>query len=283
MKKVLSMITSAICMVAVVIFSSCQKEEGHTQDKDHGDLLEITSFETSSFTISLFNEHGKLQTGYNPLSIQIRNENNEVIIPDDFWLRPFMHMGHHGHGAPFSTFSAQDGSPDYHAGFAIFQMPSHGDDGSWELEMGFSYQGVDYELTGGVEVLEADDRLVESFQDESQRSYVLALKEPAKAKVGLQDVSALLFRQDESGSFIPVDHYLIDHDPRMPTMDNHGSPNNQPMAFDEQGLYKGQLSLTMTGLWRLNLQVFDENNKLIKGNPVDEENPKSSIYFEISF
>ena len=122
-----------------------------------------------------------------------------------------------------------------------------------------------------------------SFQDDNQRSYVLALKEPTSAKVGLQDVSALLFRQDESGAFIPVDHYLIDHDPRMPTMDNHGSPNNQPMAFDEQGLYKGQLSLTMTGLWRLNLKVFDENNKLIKGNTVDEENPKSSIYFEISF
>lgn len=283
MKKVLSTITSAICMVAVVVFASCQKEENHSQDKDRGDLLEITSFETSSFTISLFNELGKLQTGYNPLSIQIRNENNEVVIPDDFWLRPFMQMGHHGHGAPFSTFSAQDGSSNYHAGFVVFQMPSHGDDGSWELEMGFTYQGVDYELTGGVEVLETDDRLVVSFQDDNQRSYVLALKEPTSAKVGLQDVSALLFRQDESGAFIPVDHYLIDHDPRMPTMDNHGSPNNQPMAFDEQGLYKGQLSLTMTGLWRLNLKVFDENNKLIKGNTVDEENPKSSIYFEISF
>ena len=283
MKNVLSMITSTICMVAVVIFASCQKEENHSKDKDHGNLLEITSFETSSFTISLFNELGKLQTGYNPLSIQIRNENNEVIIPDYFSLHPFMHMGHHGHGAPFSTFSAKDGSTDYHTGFVVFQMPSHGDDGYWELEMGFSYQGVDYELTGRVEVMETDDRLVESFQDDSERNYVLALQEPSRAKVGLQDVSALLFRQDESGSFIPVDHYLIDHDPRMPTMDNHGSPNNQAMAFDQHGLYKGRLSLTMTGFWRLNLQVFDENNKLIKGNPVDEDNPKSNIYFEISF
>ena len=133
MTNVLSMITSTICMVAVVIFASFQKEENHSKDNDHGNLLEITSFETSSFTISLFNELGKLQTGYNPLSIQIRNENTAVIIPDDFSLHPFMHMGHHGHGAPFSTFSAKDGSTDYHTGFVVFQMPSHGDDGYWEL------------------------------------------------------------------------------------------------------------------------------------------------------
>src|SRR5699024_12517324 len=119
MKNVLSMITSTICMVAVVIFASCQKEENHSKDKDHGNLLEITSFETSSFTISLFNELGKLQTGYNPLSIQIRNEKNEGIIPDDFSLHPFMHMGHHGTAGPSSTSSATDRCTEYHTLFDV--------------------------------------------------------------------------------------------------------------------------------------------------------------------
>ncbi|UWX55354.1 hypothetical protein NYZ99_01880 [Maribacter litopenaei] len=67
-------------------------------------------------------------------------------------------------------------------------------------------------------------------------------------------------------------------------MGNHSSPNNENLTFDSStGKYKGKLSLTMTGYWKINLQLFNKQGDVLKGEPVTDENEASSLYFELEF
>lgn len=84
-------------------------------------------------------------------------------------------------------------------------------------------------------------------------------------------------------SFVPVDNFKIIIDPRMPGMGNHGSPNNVDLTQTTDKVYRGKLSLTMTGYWKINLQLADATSKVLKGEAVTNENEGSSIYFELEF
>jgi hypothetical protein len=73
-------------------------------------------------------------------------------------------------------------------------------------------------------------------------------------------------------------------DPRMPGMGNHSSPNNTDLSYNSSDtMYHGDLSLTMTGYWVLNLKLVDDNNTVLKGEDVTEENTQSSLYLELEF
>ena len=70
----------------------------------------------------------------------------------------------------------------------------------------------------------------------------------------------------------------------MPSMGNHSSPNNvnatQAVAGD---LYNGKLSLTMTGYWKINLQLAKPDGTVVKGEEIAGTVTDSSIYFELEF
>jgi len=73
-------------------------------------------------------------------------------------------------------------------------------------------------------------------------------------------------------------------DPRMPSMGNHSSPNNVNLTQSTlDNLYHGKLSLTMTGYWKINLQLLNALDEVIKGEEVTDSNPESSIFFELEF
>jgi hypothetical protein len=85
-------------------------------------------------------------------------------------------------------------------------------------------------------------------------------------------------------SFPVVEDYTITLDPRMPGMGNHSSPNNTDLTYrSADGTYQGNLSLTMTGYWVLNLKLLDATDTVLKGETVTEENPQSSLYLELEF
>ena len=85
-------------------------------------------------------------------------------------------------------------------------------------------------------------------------------------------------------SFPVVDGYTVKIDPRMPGMGNHSSPNNVNATQSGAGnLYNGKLSLTMTGYWKINLQLADAAGTVLKGEEISATNEASSIFFEIEF
>ena len=67
-------------------------------------------------------------------------------------------------------------------------------------------------------------------------------------------------------------------------MGNQSSPNNTDLSYnDEDYMYYGDLSLTMTGYWVLNLKLINDQDAILKGEDVTETNEKSSLYLELEF
>ena len=70
----------------------------------------------------------------------------------------------------------------------------------------------------------------------------------------------------------------------MPGMGNHSSPNNKDLTYNAADqMYDGDLSLTMSGYWVLNLKVLNSAGDILKGEAITEEHPKSSLYLELDF
>lgn len=70
----------------------------------------------------------------------------------------------------------------------------------------------------------------------------------------------------------------------MPAMGNHSSPNNTDLSQSgTPGFYKGKLSLSMTGYWQINMQVFNATKEIIKGESISYDHQESSLYFDFEF
>ena len=114
--------------------------------------------------------------------------------------------------------------------------------------------------------------------------YAGYLVEPRTPKVAVNDLTVGVWKMQDMMTFPVVDGYTVKIDPRMPGMGNHGSPNNVKATQTSAGkLYNGKLSLTMTGYWKINLQLANAAGTVLKGEEVTDQNPASSLFFEIEF
>lgn len=70
-------------------------------------------------------------------------------------------------------------------------------------------------------------------------------------------------------SFSIVKNYQIIVDPRIPSIGNHSLPNNHDLKYDPATkMYNGKLSLTMTGYWKINMKIMDENGEVLKDETI---------------
>jgi hypothetical protein len=114
--------------------------------------------------------------------------------------------------------------------------------------------------------------------------YIIALIEPKTPKIAINNMTVGLYKMETMMSFPVVENYKITLDPRMPGMGNHSSPNNTDLTFKaEDAMYHGNLSLTMTGYWVLNLKLLNTQNDVLKGEDITTEITQSSLYLEIEF
>jgi hypothetical protein len=114
-------------------------------------------------------------------------------------------------------------------------------------------------------------------------TYSVSLFEPSEPALGINQISALVYRIDGHNTS-PVPNLSLKLDPRMTGMGNHSSPNNVDLTYDEQaGLYLGQVNFTMSGFWTINLILLDHDGNILYGNPVSHEILQSSLFFEIEF
>ena len=92
------------------------------------------------------------------------------------------------------------------------------------------------------------------------------------------------YKMEDMMTFTAVDKFKVKIDPRMPSMGNHSSPNNTDLVQSVSGdLYNGKLSLTMTGYWKINIQLLNASGEVLKGEVVTPENASSSLFFELEF
>lgn len=242
----------------------------------------VTTISNSNHKIAMYTAAGKLQTGYNKVYVQIKNTDGSTINNATVSWKPVMHMMSMSHSCPYSSVTKKENAQSVYEGYIVFQMAGN-DMEHWELSFDYTVDGIAYTAKDTIQVTAAAKRVVESFQGSDGRRYVMAMVEPTAPRVAVNDMKAVLYRMESMMNFVTADNYTIKIDPRMPGMGNHGSPNNVNLSQGKDKMYYGKLSLTMTGYWKINLQLADASQHILKGETVTDNNPVSSIYFELEF
>lgn len=272
-----------IFLLAVVIsIASCSKDEEVTPVNELENLQWVTTLTNQQHNIELYTASGKFQTGYNAIYFQIKNADGSLVNNAEATWTPVMHMMNKSHSCPNSSIAMKENAQSTYAGYIVFQMAGN-DMEYWELTLNYSLNGTSYTANSKIEVEAAPKRVVESFMASDNSRYIVALVEPEAPIVGSNDMKALVYTMETMMSFVPVENFKLMIDPRMPGMGNHSSPNNVNLTDVSGGMYQGKLNLTMTGYWKINLQLANASGNVIKGEEVTETNESSSIYFEVEF
>lgn len=274
-----------LAFAALLFLSSCRKDEVKPTEEKPETTVEsklVQAFEGTDYTIEIYNESGKFYTGYNDLSIQVKkNADDSYVETESLSWMPMMAMETMNHSCPKSEITA-DGANKY-KGFLIYQMTSMNETG-WSLKFMFTIDGTEYMVEEDIIVKQSPRQRVATFMGTDTVKYILALVEPSKPEIAINSMTVGLFKMENMMMFPVVEDYLIKLDPRMPSMGNHSSPNNTDLLFDTTDkMYHGDLSLTMTGYWKLNLMLEDDEGNILKGEEVTDDNESSTLYLEIEF
>lgn len=275
---------TAIFLLLLLIVSSCTADDTQATTNELDGLVKIQDISNDTHTIELFTKSGTLQQGYNAISLRIKNTTTgEYEHPTTISFNPIMYMTMMTHSCPKSDVVATQGKTTLYNGYIIFQMAQN-DMEHWGLTVNYSIDGNAYAATGQISVPASLQQRVTAFTGSDGVKYILALIDPETPRVAVNDMTVALYSMESMTSFSIVDNYSILPDPRMPGMGNHGSPNN--VALTQSGtdhLYHGKLALTMTGYWRINLQLLNPAGDVLKGEAITAEVPQSSIYLETEF
>ncbi|MFD2823997.1 hypothetical protein ACFS5M_09965 [Lacinutrix iliipiscaria] len=269
-----------------LISTACSEDndDGGQEVNEVEGLLKIQEISNDTHTIELFNEAGMFKTGYNAISIRIKDLATDSFVENASisWM-PMMQMPTMEHSCPNSNIVKALGKSTVYEGYIVYQM-TNTDGSGWSLTLNYTIDDIDYFATESITVIRNEDQNVTSFMASDDHNYVLALVEPKNPIIGINDLKVGLFKMENMMSFPEVEDHTIMLDPRMPGMGNHTSPNNTDLSYNiADNMYHGDLSLTMTGYWVLNLKLMNAADELLKGEDVTEDNIQSSLYLELEF
>lgn len=273
-----------VLLVFLSIFASCSSDNETPTVNELEGLSKFKEITNATHTIELYKHMGTLEQGYNEIALRIKdNSSNEYIKNATINWMPVMHMTSMNHSCPKSTVSKVTADGTLYEGYIVFQMAQNATE-YWDLKIDYTINGTAYTTTSVIDVPASADKRVNTFTGSDGTKYIVAYVEPHHPKVALNDLTVALFKMQDMMTFPIVDNYKIKIDPRMPSMGNHGSPNNVDLTQSvSDKLYHGKMSLTMTGYWKINLQLLNASDEVLKGETVTDVVPESSIYFEVEF
>ncbi len=271
--------------ILVLVMISCSDDDDDVAPiNEIGDLIKVQDISNDKHTIEVYTKSGKLVQGYNNITVRIKDNLTQDFVDNAIitW-KPIMHMADKAHSCPKSDLVKVADKQTVYNGFIIFQMAENETE-KWDLTFNYSIDGTAYEAVDFIAVPASKMKTVASVTGVDEVRYILALIEPQKPEVKINDITIGLFKMENMMSFPVVENYKINLDPRMPSMGNHSSPNNQDLAFNATSkMYNGKLSLTMTGYWKLNLILQNQNNEILKGEAVTDGNEASTLFLELEF
>lgn len=271
-------------ILALVIISCSDDDDDASPINEIEDLIKVQDISNDKHTIEVYTKSGKLVQGYNDITIRIKDNLTQDFVENAImsW-KPIMHMAEKTHSCPKSDLLKVADKQTIYKGYIIFQMAENETE-KWDLTFNYTVNDIAYEAVDLIAVPASSKRTITSVMGVDGVKYVLALIEPQKPEVKINDITIGLFKMESMMSFPVVENFKINLDPRMPSMGNHSSPNNQDLVFNPTSkMYDGKLSLTMTGYWKLNLILRNQNNEILKGEAVTEENEASTLFLEIEF
>ena len=205
----------------------------------------------------------ELFAGYNPLYFALYDSvTGQAITDSHIHINSIMNMQTMSHSCPVEEPESEAVNKLFSAA-VLFTMPS-GDMGSWKLETKIHnhVNGLFGNASFDINVKSSTPSQVISFQVSSGERFYLSYRFPEKQKVGINEFEVIAFTSTD-GKFVPTENLAIKLTPEMPSMD-HGSPNNEDPAHVGKGHYKGKANFTMTGEWRLQLELATESGVLDK-------------------
>ena len=282
MKFQLKNIVAVLFMALALI--SCSDNDDSTTVNELDGLTKFQEMTNTTHTIELYSHTGVLVQGYNQVKLRIKdNATNQYIKNATVSWMPVMHMAMMNHSCPNSEVEKITTEGTLYEGYIMFQMAQN-DTEYWDLKIDYSIDGVDYTTTSVIDVPASAKRTVNTFMGTDGVKYLVAYVEPHHPSVALNDMKVGVWKMQDMMTFPVVDGYTLKIDPRMPSMGNHSSPNNVHATQTTAGeLYNGKLSLTMTGYWKINLQLAKPDGTIVKGEEITDTVTASSIFFEIEF
>lgn len=269
-------------IAAILLFSCSSDDDTSIQTNETDGLTLVQEIQNDQHTIAIYTEDGMLEQGYNHIFFQIKEGDDFINNAEVTWM-PMMHMTNMSHSGPHSDINKKADLETLYEGYIVFQMAENETE-YWDLTFEYTISGEVFTATDVIEVPASAKKRVNVFTSSDDVRYVLALIEPKDPKVAINDMSVAVFKMENMMSFPIVNDYQIKIDPRMPSMGNHSSPNNEDLfQLNSNEFYHGKLSLTMSGYWKINLQLLNAETEILKGETVNEETESSSIYFEIEF
>ena len=274
-------------LALAILFFSCSSDE-NAADKTPIDettgLQKIQEIVNENHIIELYSQSGALVQGYNHITLRIKDKKTNAYVSNAKinWL-PVMHMAMMEHSCPKSIVTKIADKQTLYEGDIIFQMAQN-DTEYWNLTLTYTVDSISSTAKDIIKVPASAKRTVSTFNGIDGVRYLVAYIAPQNPKVATNDISLGLYKMEDMMTFSTVNNFKIKIDPRMPSMGNHGSPNNTDLIQSlKDGFYKGKFSLTMTGYWRINLQLLNTSDQVLKGEPITTENPASSLFLEIEF
>jgi hypothetical protein len=272
-------------ILLITLFASCESDDDTLpQVSETEGLQKVQELSNANHTIEVFTKSGEFYTGYNDISIRIKNNADDTYFETYTidWM-PMMDMGTMNHSCPKSNISKVTGKSTLYNGYLIYQMTAL-DASGWSLKFMYTIDNVDYMVEEDITVLQSSRQNVTTFTGSDSVKYIAAIIEPTTPEIAVNDLKVGLYKMESMMLFPTVADYTIGLDPRMPSMGNHSSPNNTDLTYNtEEAMYHGDLSLTMTGYWVLNLKLIDTENTVLKGEDITDDHTQSSLYLEIEF
>lgn len=272
-------------LVLVTIFAACTSDNVDTTVVNELEgLSKFKEISNTTHTIELYKHGAGLEQGFNEIALKIKdNASNQYVTNALVTWTPLMHMTMMTHSCPKSPVEKISANGSVYEGYIVFQMAQNTTE-YWDLKIDYTINGTAYSITSVIDVPASAKQRVTTFTGSDNVKYVVAYVDPHHPKVGINDMVAGVWKMQDMMTFTVVDNYKLKIDPRMPSMGNHSSPNNVDLTQTTAGdLYNGKLSLTMTGLWKINLQLVNASGTVLKGETITDAVPASSIYFEIEF
>ena len=271
-------------LVMALLFVSCDNSDDTVPVDELKGLAKIKEITNDTHFIELYSATGNTTQGYNDIKLRFKNkstnqyEKNVTVT----WM-PVMHMTSMTHSCPKSTVSKISADGTLYEGYIMFQMAQNATE-YWDLKITYTISGTEYSATSVIDVPATTKRRVTTFMGSDNVKYLVALVDPTTPKVAINDLKIGVWKMESMMNFPVVDGYTVKIDPRMPSMGNHSSPNNvnatQSLAG---GFYNGKLSMTMSGYWKINLQLANALGTVLKGEEITTSVEASSIFFEIEF
>ncbi len=280
-KKIVAMIFVALAI------SSCSNDDDNVVTPTANELEGLTKFKEISndtHTIELYSHTGATQQGYNEIKLRIKDKTTNQYLKNATvsWM-PKMHMAMMTHACPYSEVKKITNDGTLYEGYIMFQMAQNATE-YWDLKIDYTVDDVAYTATSVIDVPASSKRTVNTFTGSDGVKYLVAYVAPEHPKVAVNDMAVGVWKMVDMMTFSVVDGYTVKIDPRMPSMGNHSSPNNvNATQATVGGLYDGKLSLTMTGYWKINLQLVKPDGTVVKGEAIADAVTESSIFFEIEF